>query len=86
MRWRRYFARVCLKNTGGVENSRFWVLYKCAFEGNIGLYCPKKTCWTGSESCILGAGMYFSDTPWIRLLTALSARWEYHFQPVRPEA
>jgi hypothetical protein len=46
-------TRVCLKNTVEVEKSRFWTLDKGAFEGNIGLYCPKKTCRTGFKSCLL---------------------------------
>ena len=34
-------ARVCLKNTGEVENNRFGVLDKGAFEGQSG-YIPRK--------------------------------------------
>ena len=52
-----------MKNTGEVKNSRFWVLDKGAFSGNTGLYCPKKTCRTGSKRCDFGQASIFQTHP-----------------------
>ncbi len=43
---------MCLKNAVEVEKRRFCTLDKGAFEGNLELYCPKKTCRTGVKSCL----------------------------------